>query len=200
MKGVGNDGLNNDDDGSYEVFCEEFEKKKKTLEGVVNICRQHHGSTLSTRGGRVASGIQPVFAEILARFSEIAGAHSTQVVSGYTDSNDKFLQSQSIAIFVRDPVIFCLLGSTLFVDKSMPYAHVKYLPLLRDFERFHTYSWGSACLAYLYMALYYASRYNTKEMDDPLNLLFVWVWERMPCIVPVPRQYLPAIDVSVARR
>ncbi|KAL4398673.1 hypothetical protein AHAS_Ahas01G0315400 [Arachis hypogaea] len=28
-----------------------------------------------------------------------------QVVSGYTDSNDKFLQSQNIAIFGRDPVV-----------------------------------------------------------------------------------------------
>ncbi|KAL4314862.1 hypothetical protein AHAS_Ahas15G0127500 [Arachis hypogaea] len=37
-------------------------------------------------------------------------------------------------------------------------------------------------------------------MDDPLNLLFVWTWERMLCIVPVPRQYLLAADVPVALR
>ncbi|KAL4398672.1 hypothetical protein AHAS_Ahas01G0315300 [Arachis hypogaea] len=82
----------------------------------------------------------------------------------------------------------------------MANAHAKYLSLLRDFERFHTYSWGSACLAHLYMALYNASQYDTKEMDDPLNLLFVYAWERMPCIMPVLRQYLPATDVPVARR
>ncbi|RYR24893.1 hypothetical protein Ahy_B02g058470 isoform C [Arachis hypogaea] len=82
----------------------------------------------------------------------------------------------------------------------MVYAHAKYLPLLRDFDRIHTYSWGLACLAHLYRALCHVSRYYTKEMDNPLNLLFVWAWERMPCIAPVPRQYLPVADVSVAWR
>ncbi|RYQ96671.1 hypothetical protein Ahy_B08g092516 [Arachis hypogaea] len=135
--------------------------------------------------------------------------------------------SQSIAIFGREPVvshssksyiklepldteesirryvrcqIFYLLGSTLFTDKSTAYAHAKYLPLLRDFERIHTYSWGSACLAHFYRALCHASRYNTKEMDGPLNLLFVWAWKRMPCIAPVPRQTLPPAEIPVAMR
>ncbi|XP_072087428.1 protein MAIN-LIKE 1-like [Arachis hypogaea] len=70
--------------------------------------------------------------------------------------------------------IFCLLGSTLFTDKSTAYAHAKYLPLLRDFEQIHTYSWGAACLVHLYRALCRTSRYDTKEMDGPLNQLFVW--------------------------
>ncbi|RYQ83170.1 hypothetical protein Ahy_B10g101797 isoform A [Arachis hypogaea] len=104
-------------------------------------------------------------------------------VSGWTDSSSDFVQSQSMAIFGRQPV---LSRSTLFTDKLTAYAHAKYLPLLRDFERIHTYSWGSACLAHLYRALCRASRYDTKEMDGPLNLLFVWAWGRMPCIAPVP--------------
>ncbi|XP_057719514.1 serine/threonine-protein phosphatase 7 long form homolog [Arachis stenosperma] len=81
--------------------------------------------------------------------------------------------------------IFCLLGSTLFTNNSTAYAHAKYLSLLRDFERIHTYSWGPACLEHLYKTLCRASRYDTKEMDGALNLLFVWAWERLPCIVPV---------------
>ncbi|RYR53075.1 hypothetical protein Ahy_A06g027961 [Arachis hypogaea] len=60
--------------------------------------------------------------------------------------------------------------------------------------------WGSACLAHLYRALCRASRYDTKEMNGPLNLLFVWAWERMPCLAPVPRQTLPPTEISVARR
>ncbi|RYR55698.1 hypothetical protein Ahy_A06g030874 [Arachis hypogaea] len=56
---------------------------------------------------------------------------------------------ESIKRYVRYQ-IFYLLGSTLFTDKSTAYAHTKYLSLLRDFERIHTYSWGSACLAHLY--------------------------------------------------
>ncbi|XLU20389.1 hypothetical protein S245_056455, partial [Arachis hypogaea] len=106
---------------------------------------------------------------------------------------------ESIRRYVRCQ-IFCLLGSTLFTDKSTAYAHAEYLPLLRDFERIHTYSWGSACLAHLYRALCRASRYDTKEMDGPLNLLFVWAWERMPCIAPVPRHILPPAEIPVAMR
>ncbi|KAL4349784.1 hypothetical protein AHAS_Ahas10G0076600 [Arachis hypogaea] len=157
-------------------------------------------------------------------------------VSGWTDSSSDFVQSQSMAIFGRQPMlsrnsksyiklgwvrsirdeepldteesimryvrcqIFCLLGSTLFTNKSTAYAHAKYLPLLRDFERIHTYSWGSACLAHLYRALCRASRYDTKEMYGPLNLLFVWAWERMPCIAPIPRHILPPAEIPVAMR
>ncbi|XLV01841.1 hypothetical protein S245_016178, partial [Arachis hypogaea] len=35
--------------------------------------------------------------------------------------------------------IFYLLGSTLFADKSIAHAHAKYLSLLHDFQRIHTY-------------------------------------------------------------
>ncbi|KAL4286068.1 hypothetical protein AHAS_Ahas19G0049200 [Arachis hypogaea] len=91
-------------------------------------------------------------------------------------------------------------GWTDSSNKSTAYAHAKYLPLLRDFERIHTYSWGSGCLAHLYRALCGASRYDTREMDGPLNLLFVWTWERMPCISPVPRHILPPAEIPVAMR
>ncbi|RYR59731.1 hypothetical protein Ahy_A05g025672 [Arachis hypogaea] len=37
-------------------------------------------------------------------------------------------------------------------------------------------------------------------MDGPLNLLFVWAWERMPCLVPVPRHTLPPAEIPVAMR
>ncbi|RYR55296.1 hypothetical protein Ahy_A06g030534 isoform A [Arachis hypogaea] len=120
-------------------------------------------------------------------------------VSGWTDSSSDFVQSQSMAVFGREPVlssnsksyiklgwvrrirdaepldteesirryvrcqIFCVLGSTLFTDKSTVYAHTKYLPLFRDFEQIHTYSWGSACLAHLYRALCRASRWSHSE-------------------------------------
>ncbi|KAL4396124.1 hypothetical protein AHAS_Ahas01G0060500 [Arachis hypogaea] len=39
---------------------------------------------------------------------------------------------------------------------------------------------GSACLAHLYRALCRASQYDTKEMDGPLNLLFVCVGNKTP--------------------
>ncbi|QHO08960.1 uncharacterized protein DS421_14g477170 [Arachis hypogaea] len=117
-------------------------------------------------------------------------------VSGWTDSSADFVRSQSFAIFGREPE----LRSTLFADKSTAYSHAKYLLLFRDFERIHTYSLGSACLAHLYRALCRASRFDTKEMDGPLNLLFVWAWKRMPCIAPVPRHTLPPAEIPVVKR
>ncbi|XLU22085.1 hypothetical protein S245_058151, partial [Arachis hypogaea] len=106
---------------------------------------------------------------------------------------------ESVQRYVRCH-IFCLLGTILFADKSTAYAHAKYLPLLQNFEHISTYSWGSATLAHLYRSRCRASRYDCKEMDGPLDLLFVWAWERMPFLAPIPRQQLALADIPVARR
>ncbi|RYQ83273.1 hypothetical protein Ahy_B10g101922 [Arachis hypogaea] len=53
----------------------------------------------------------------------------------------------------------------------------KYLPLLKNFSEIRSYSWGSACLAYLYKSLCRASHYDMNEMDGSLVLLHVWTWE-----------------------
>ncbi|KAL4337829.1 hypothetical protein AHAS_Ahas12G0149300 [Arachis hypogaea] len=37
-------------------------------------------------------------------------------------------------------------------------------------------SWGSASLAHLYRALCRATRFDCKEIDDPLTLLHIWTW------------------------
>ncbi|XP_072065996.1 serine/threonine-protein phosphatase 7 long form homolog [Arachis hypogaea] len=66
--------------------------------------------------------------------------------------------------------IMLLIGTILFGDKSGAGVHWKFLPLLCDFVNIGQYSWGSACLAYLYRALCRASRYNCKEIDGPLTL------------------------------
>ncbi|KAL4294419.1 hypothetical protein AHAS_Ahas18G0226200 [Arachis hypogaea] len=59
---------------------------------------------------------------------------------------------------------------------------------------------GSGTLAHLYKALCRASRYDCKEMGGPLDLLFVWAWERVPFLAPIPRQRLAPADILVARR
>ncbi|RYR01508.1 hypothetical protein Ahy_B06g080384 [Arachis hypogaea] len=92
--------------------------------------------------------------------------------------------------------IFCLLETTLFADKSTAYAHTKYLPLFQNFEQIGTYSWRSATLTHLYRSLCRASRYDCKEMDDPIDLLF----ERMPFLAPIPRQQFALADILVACR
>ncbi|XP_057758557.1 serine/threonine-protein phosphatase 7 long form homolog [Arachis stenosperma] len=37
-------------------------------------------------------------------------------------------------------------------------------------------------------------------MDGPLILLFVWTWERMPLLAPIPRDQLGDVGISLARR
>ncbi|RYR20204.1 hypothetical protein Ahy_B03g065304 [Arachis hypogaea] len=44
-----------------------------------------------------------------------------------------------------------------------------------------------------------ASRYKCKEMDGPLTLLFVWAWERMPLLAPIPRDQLGDVGIPLAR-
>ncbi|RYR26145.1 hypothetical protein Ahy_B02g060308 isoform A [Arachis hypogaea] len=117
-------------------------------------------------------------------------------VSGWTDSSSDFQQSQSIAIFNCKPVVSSSSKSYIKVgDKSTAYAHAKYLLLLCDFERIHI-----ACLTHLCRALCRASRYDTKEIYVPINLLFVWAWERLPCIAPVLKWSLPPAEIPVAMR
>ncbi|RYR25424.1 hypothetical protein Ahy_B02g059151 [Arachis hypogaea] len=96
-----------------------------------------------------------------------------EVVTGWTDSSHNFLAVQSLAIFDSKP---------------------------QNFDQIGNYIWGSAYLANLYKSLCRASRYNCKEMDGPLDLLFVWVWERMPRLASIPRHQLAPAEIPVARR
>ncbi|QHO59125.1 uncharacterized protein DS421_3g96500 [Arachis hypogaea] len=49
--------------------------------------------------------------------------------------------------------ILYLLGGMLLPDKANNTVHVQYLSLLVDFDAISTYSWGSACLCWLYRAM-----------------------------------------------
>ncbi|XP_057756278.1 serine/threonine-protein phosphatase 7 long form homolog [Arachis stenosperma] len=144
-----------------------------------------------------------------------------EVVTGLTDSSQDSLVNQSMPIFDSKPMvssssksyiklawvchiidiqpldtwesiqryvrcyIFYLLGTTLFVDKSTAYA---------------VESWGTANLTHLYRSLCCASWYDCKDMDGPLDLLFVWAWEQMPFLAPISRQQLVSVDIPVARK
>ncbi|XP_052177630.1 protein MAIN-LIKE 2-like [Diospyros lotus] len=69
---------------------------------------------------------------------------------------------------------------TLFVDKSETLAPIAYLALLDNLNLTGTYSWGSACLAYLYRQLGIANKKDTKEVSGYLTLLEVWIYEHFP--------------------
>ncbi|XP_025673508.2 serine/threonine-protein phosphatase 7 long form homolog [Arachis hypogaea] len=96
---------------------------------------------------------------------------------------------ESVEWYVRAH-IFCVLRTVVFPDKSTTSFNSKFLPLLWNFHRISAYSWEAASLPHLYRSLCCASRYNCKKMDGPQILLFVWVWERMPLLAPIPRNQL----------
>ncbi|KAI4369987.1 hypothetical protein MLD38_018375 [Melastoma candidum] len=70
--------------------------------------------------------------------------------------------------------ILQLIGAMIFLDKPDNLMHLMWLPLLEDFERAGTYSWGSACLAWLYRQLCRASQKNASQVAGCLVLLQIW--------------------------
>lgn len=97
------------------------------------------------------------------------------------NASDVMVQQFARAYILR------LIGGLLFVDKSSRFVHLIYLPLLEDFQVAGSYSWGSACLAFLYREMCKASDYDTKEIGGACVLLQLWVWERFPHIAPRAR-------------
>ncbi|XP_039126973.1 protein MAIN-LIKE 2-like [Dioscorea cayenensis subsp. rotundata] len=61
-------------------------------------------------------------------------------------------------------------------DMSQNRVHLKWLPLLRDFIEAGRYSWGSVCLANLYMSLCCASNKDIKNISGSMILLQSWAW------------------------
>ncbi|WKA01454.1 hypothetical protein VitviT2T_019735 [Vitis vinifera] len=57
-----------------------------------------------------------------------------------------------------------------------------FLPLLEDFGVTGTYSWGSACLAWLYREMCQASHIDAHDVSGPLILLQLWILDRFPFI------------------
>ncbi|XP_020999655.1 serine/threonine-protein phosphatase 7 long form homolog [Arachis duranensis] len=174
-----------------------------TLEDVIHILGlQVNGEPVT---GRSDSSYQFLVDNCLACFGRqpgpddhVLGKVNLHWVRRCRDSEPCDTQ-ESIERYVRAH-IFCVLGTVVFPDKSTTSLNSKFLPLLRNFHQISQYSWGAASLAHLYRSLCRASRYNCKEMDGPLILLFVWAWERMPFMAPIPRNQLLNIGVPLARR
>ncbi|KAL4357236.1 hypothetical protein AHAS_Ahas09G0166500 [Arachis hypogaea] len=159
-----------------------------TLEDVIHILGlQVNGEPVT---GRSDSSYQFLVDNCLACFGRqpgpddhVLGKVNLHWVRRCRDSEPCDTQ-ESIERYVRAH-IFCVLGTVVFPDKSTTSLNS---------------NWGAASLAHLYRSLCRASRYNCKEMDGPLILLFVWAWERMPFMAPIPRNQLLNIGVPLARR
>ena len=66
-----------------------------------------------------------------------------------------------------------------------------FLQFLSDFRVLGGYSWGSACLAWLYKEMCQASQVQTCDIIGPPILLQLWAWERFPCIVHKKLEIFP---------
>ncbi|TYK02837.1 serine/threonine-protein phosphatase 7 long form-like protein [Cucumis melo var. makuwa] len=91
---------------------------------------------------------------------------------------------EEIVIRYARAYILQLMGGSLFYDKSGSFVHLMFLPLLGDLHEAGRYSWGGACLAWLYRQLCKASKRDVHDIVGPLILLQIWAWERFPTIAP----------------
>ncbi|RVW46284.1 Serine/threonine-protein phosphatase 7 long form-like [Vitis vinifera] len=91
---------------------------------------------------------------------------------------------ESVRCYAR-AFILQLIGGFLFADKSNNRVHLMFLPLLKDLGVIGIYSWGSACLAWLYREMYRASHIDAHDVSGPLVLLQLWIWDRFPFIAPM---------------
>ncbi|QHO36373.1 uncharacterized protein DS421_9g283280 [Arachis hypogaea] len=80
--------------------------------------------------------------------------------------------------------ILDLLGGVLLPDKANNTVHVRYLPLLADFDAIGTYSWGSAVLCWLYRSMCLATDYSVEGMAGCHTLLMSWIYYRLPFWAP----------------
>ncbi|XP_075668550.1 serine/threonine-protein phosphatase 7 long form homolog [Castanea sativa] len=80
--------------------------------------------------------------------------------------------------------ILALLGDTIFADKSGDRVHTMWLQMLRDLHNPPRYSWGSACLAWLYRELCRATDKNASQIGGALILVQYWAWSRFPFLCP----------------
>ncbi|RYR03127.1 hypothetical protein Ahy_B06g081961 [Arachis hypogaea] len=87
------------------------------------------------------------------------------------------LQENALIQYARCYILY-LLGGVLLSDKANNTVHVRYLPLLADYDAISTYSWGSTVLCWLYRAMCLAMDYNVEGMgrgnqgppNPPLNI------------------------------
>ncbi|XP_057757085.1 protein MAIN-LIKE 1-like [Arachis stenosperma] len=93
------------------------------------------------------------------------------------------LEDNGLMQYARCYMLY-LLGAVLLPDKANNTVHVRYLPLLADFDAICTYSWGSAILCWLYRAMCLATEYSVEGMAGCHTLLMSWIYYRLPFFAP----------------
>ncbi|CAL1413774.1 unnamed protein product [Linum trigynum] len=73
--------------------------------------------------------------------------------------------------------LMCLIGSTLFVDKSSDRVRGWLYSYFRDLQMVSKYAWGAGALAWMYRQLGRSSRAGSKGFSGCLTLLQAWIYE-----------------------
>ncbi|XP_025617206.1 protein MAIN-LIKE 2-like [Arachis hypogaea] len=73
------------------------------------------------------------------------------------------LEDNGLMQYARCYILY-LLGGVLLPDKANNTVHVRYLPLLADYDGICTYNWGSAVLYWLYRTMCLATEYSVEGM------------------------------------
>ncbi|CAN1237882.1 Protein MAIN-LIKE 2 [Linum grandiflorum] len=76
--------------------------------------------------------------------------------------------------------LLCLLGSSLFVDKTSDRVRVQLVEFIRVTDLITKYAWGTATLAWLYLELGKATRADIVGRAGCLHLLQSWIHEYFP--------------------
>lgn len=87
-----------------------------------------------------------------------------------------------------------VLRGSIFADKLGNLIHLMFMQIMRDFGQTGQYSWGRACLVWLYHQLCKATQQGTHEMGKVATLLQVWALDRFTHITlrrPRERLFVP---------
>jgi len=89
--------------------------------------------------------------------------------------------------------VYCLyiIGTLLMPDTTGNKVHIKWLALLdKNPEEIGEYSWGSACLAWLYRGMCDAAHTQVHDVPGCTLLIQAWAYSRILAIAPVPKKYI----------
>ena len=75
--------------------------------------------------------------------------------------------------YVRATIVR-MIGGDLFADKSDRFVHGMFMQYVTDLRATRLYSWGGACLSWLYRHLTTATDPNVIDVAGPLGLLQLW--------------------------
>lgn len=64
-----------------------------------------------------------------------------------------------------------LVGTPIFMEKSVTYVNVIYMRYLDDSEHIHEYNWGTTCLVYMYSKLVEGCMWKNKHVISSITLL-----------------------------